>query len=78
MTTKTTTLGQRIKAARTAQGLTQRAIAASLGMQPLAATRWENDTRTPDAATIVRLCDLLHVSADYLLDIKAKPVSDLQ
>lgn len=58
---------KRLRAQRTANGLTQDDLAQMLGTSRLVIAKWERGTSEPNLAGIVRLCSLLDVSADYLL-----------
>ena len=58
---------KRLRAQRTANGLTQDDLAQMLGTSRLVIAKWERGTSEPNLAGIVRLCNLLDVSADYLL-----------
>lgn len=56
-----------IRAARTAAGLTQTALADMLGVTQKDISRWENGVREPSATWIKKLAEALGVSADELL-----------
>lgn len=61
----------RIKEARKQQGLTQREVAAFLGITQQAYQKLEaGKTEDMRISTLRKLCFYLDVSADYLLDIK--------
>ena len=59
-------LGTQIKAARTALGLTQEALAEALGVVPQTISKWERDESQPDAALLPALADALQTSLDTL------------
>lgn len=62
------TLGQRLKAARTQKGLLQSQLAEMIGVKSGAViSNWEKDIAKPDAEKIVRLCSTLGIAASYLL-----------
>lgn len=61
--------GQRLRALRIARGRTRQDMADLLGYSRVAYGYYENDSRAPSLNTIVKLCDSLHVSADYLLGL---------
>lgn len=67
-TAKPTTLGQRIRAARDAAGLSRRAIAIQLGVDQQSIYRWETDANLPSVETLSRLAKLLGTTAGRLLD----------
>ena len=62
-----TTLGQRIAALRRQKGLTQEALAESLGVSSPAVSKWENSVTCPDILLLSPLARLLDVSVDTLL-----------
>lgn len=57
----------RIAAARKLAGLTQEQLGELLGVTRQAVSKWESGQTVPDAVTVARLCEALHVSADYVL-----------
>lgn len=62
------TIGERIKAARNAAGLTQKALAAKCGLATGTIQQYELDKRIPKSREIVeRLGNVLNVSALYLI-----------
>ena len=61
-------LGTQIKAARTALGLTQEALAEALGVVPQTISKWERDESQPDAALLPALADALETSLDTLFE----------
>ncbi len=58
---------QRMKEARRLRGITQSALAASLGVTQQAVGKWEKGLSTPDPQTVAAISEKLGVSADYLL-----------
>ncbi len=56
--------GDKIRALRTAKGLTQPQLAEMLGVTKNAITNWEAGASRPDLATIPLLCTHLDISAD--------------
>ena len=42
-------------------------FAKQMGVTPVSVTHWLNDGRTPNAFYLNKMCDVLKVSADYLL-----------
>lgn len=69
-----TTLGMRIKTARENIGMSQTELAVAIGIKPASGviSNWERDLNKPDAEKIVKLCDVLDVSASFLLDYYGK------
>lgn len=57
----------RIAAVRKAAGLTQEQLGELVGVTRQAVSKWEAAQAVPDALTVARLCEALHVSADYIL-----------
>lgn len=61
------TLGQKITHLRKARGMTQEELSESVGVTRQTISKWELDTSTPDLDYLCKLCDLLGVTADYLI-----------
>lgn len=61
------TFGSRLREARKAKQLTQKELAVQVGAKHNSVSNWENDLNKPDPDTIELLCEVLEVSADYLL-----------
>lgn len=64
---ETSTLGDRIAAARQAAGLTQAGLATRLGVGVKVVSSWENDRSEPRANRLAMLAGLLNVSVTWLL-----------
>ena len=62
------TIGEKIKNARTENGLTQEELASKMMVSRQAITKWEADKGIPDVSNLKLLAQLLNVSVDYLLD----------
>lgn len=62
-------LGENIKKARNAAGMTQKELADQLQVYAKDICRWENGERTPNAVTFGKICKALHASADELLEL---------
>ena len=60
-------LKDRIAAVRKAAGLTQEQLGELVGVTRQAVSKWEAGQTVPDALTVAKLCEALHVSADYVL-----------
>lgn len=67
-------IGQRIKALRKKNDLTQERLADYLGVTDKAVSKWECGLTLPDLALIVPLARILHVSADELLSGKPEEI----
>ena len=62
-------LGENIKAARKAAGVTQKELAERLQVYQKDISRWELNELTPNTLTFARICKELHASADELLEL---------
>lgn len=61
------TFGDRVAAAREAQGLTQKALAKKLGIALKTIEAWENDIAEPRANKLQMLAGILNVSLPWIL-----------
>ena len=52
---------------RKEQGVSQRKVAAALGISQALLSHYENGIREPGLGFVIKVCDYYHVSADYLL-----------
>lgn len=52
---------------RKANGYSQENLAEKLGVSRQAISRWEANETTPDIEMLLGICDIFHVSADYLI-----------
>jgi transcriptional regulator with XRE-family HTH domain len=67
------TFAQRLKEARETAGYeSAQRFAGVLGMEPHAYRMYERAQREPTLETLVRICELLDVDANYLLPAAAK------
>jgi transcriptional regulator with XRE-family HTH domain len=64
------TFGTRLRAARKSANMTQKELASAIGAKHNSVSNWENDQNMPDPDTIVRICEVLNVGADYMLPSK--------
>lgn len=60
-------VGGRLRSLRKQKGMTQKELAALLGVTDAAIGMWENEKRDPDYETLVRLAQIFNTSVDYLL-----------
>lgn len=60
-------LGEALKARRTAAGYTQEYVAEALGVSRQAVSKWENGTSDPSTANLMALAKLYGLSVDELL-----------
>lgn len=61
-------IGEKIKKVREDRGLTQNDLAEKIGVSAAAIGNWEQGTSRPNADMLVKLCRILTVSADILLE----------
>ena len=59
-------LGEALKAHRTACKMTQEFVAEHLGVSRQAVSKWENDLAFPDVSNLIKLADLLDTDIEYL------------
>ena len=57
-------IGQILRAAREAKGLTQKQVAEAMGRKQQVVGHWETGYSQPDANTLFELCDLYDLSID--------------
>lgn len=67
------TFSERLKQLRESKNLTQKAVAESVGMAPMAYQRYEYGTRDPAFSQLLSLADFFDVSIDYLVGRTDKP-----
>ena len=60
-------VGQRIRRARQARGLTQNGLAAAVGVSRSAVAQWETDRAGQVRGNLTRIAAVLGVSVEYLL-----------
>lgn len=63
-------IGQNIKKARKAAGVTQKELAERLQVYQKDISRWENNELTPSAVYLAKICRELNASADEILELK--------
>ena len=69
-------LGERIRKARDAKGLKQSELAEMIEVKSAGViSNWEKDINKPDADKIIKLCEVLGISASYLLDYYGNTIS---
>ena len=69
-------LNERIAAARRAAGMSQEQLGEALGVSRQAVSKWESGQTKPDLDTVSKMCEIFHLSADYLLLGKAENKPD--
>lgn len=65
-------LGENIKKARKAAGVTQKQLAERMGVYQKDVSRWENGEHAPSIELLAGICKALKVSADKLLETGIK------
>lgn len=68
---KKQTLGEMIATLRKEQGLTQAALAEKMNVTDKAVSKWERDLSCPDINSLPKLAEVLQVSVDELMQVKA-------
>lgn len=67
--------GERLRCLIEEHEITQKELAKQLNLAPSTMGCYVQDTREPDFSTLKALADYFDVSADYLLERKAKPAN---
>lgn len=62
-------LGENIKTARKAAGVTQKELADRIGVYQKDVSRWERNELSPNIATFAKICRELKASADDMLEL---------
>lgn len=70
---KIKTLGMMIAELRKTRGMTQLELANEMGVTDKAVSKWERDLSCPDINSFPHLAEILGVSVEELLQIKAEP-----
>jgi len=65
----------RIEALRTALGISQKQLADTLGVRQTAVSKWEKDRTAPDFHTIMCLCTIFDVSAEFLMGYNSQSLT---
>ena len=71
-------LGENIKAARKAAGITQKELAECLEVYQKDISRWELNELTPNTLTFAKICRALNASADEILELKKANCNKMQ
>ena len=58
------------------KGLSQEAVAKELGISRQAVSKWETDLAQPDLDNLKKICEILDISADELLDISCTKLQE--
>lgn len=72
-------IARNLKYYRDLKGLTQRQLAAELGIKHNTISSWENGTNSIDAAVLMEICDLLGITLDemYRGEKRDSPINGL-
>ena len=63
-------IGENIRKARNAAGVSQKELAERLQVYQKDISRWENGERTPTMEVFTKICRELNASADEILELK--------
>ena len=74
---KLVAFGEKVKELREKAGLTQRQLAAQIGVSKSTVALYETQERGPSSDSLVKLSKMFHVSSDYLLGIDKVKRADL-
>ncbi len=69
--------GQKLRALRTAAGMTQADLAKRLNITKSVVSYYELHERNPSPDVLIQLADIFHVSTDYLLGVDHRKVIDV-
>ena len=69
-------IGERIKALRKEQGLTQEQLAKKIGISYQAVSKWENGVALPDVSLVPTIAGFFGVSLDALFDYDAEKIAE--
>lgn len=72
-----TKTGEILRELRTKKGFSQKQLAEMLNVAQNTISQYENGTREPDAATLIKLANFFSVSTDYLLG-RTDIIDDIQ
>ncbi|MGL5717766.1 MAG: helix-turn-helix domain-containing protein [Paraclostridium sp.] len=73
---KTESVGKKIKLLRDKMSLEAQKLAQDLNVGKSTLSNWENDRRSPDAITLIKIANYFDVSVDYLLGNDNKKTDD--
>lgn len=63
-------IGENIRAARKAAGVSQKELAERLQVHQKDISRWENGAHVPTVEMLIKICRELNASADEILELK--------
>ena len=73
---KKETFGNMVAVLRKEKGMTQLELAEKIGVTDKAVSKWERDLSFPDVSSIPKLAEILGVSVDELMQVKAESKDD--
>lgn len=73
---KKETFGNMVAVLRKEKGMTQLELAEKMGVTDKAVSKWERDLSFPDVSSIPKLANILGVSVDELMQVKAESKED--
>lgn len=71
-------IGQKLKEARTASGLSQENVAEKINVSRQTISNWETEKTYPDIISVIKLSDLYTISLDELLKGDKKMIEHLE
>lgn len=69
--------GEKLKALRTSQKMTQQQLADRIGVAKSVVSYYESGDRYPSYDVLVKIAHVFHTTTDYLLDVKKEKVIDV-
>lgn len=63
-------IGERLRACRLANNMTQTQLAKTLGVTNTTINRLESNAASPNCENLIKICKLFSVSSDFLLGIE--------
>ena len=69
---KKETFGNMVAVLRKEKGMTQLELAEKMGVTDKAVSKWERDLSFPDVSSIPKLAEILGISVDELMQVKAE------
>ena len=73
---KKETFGNMVAVLRKEKGMTQLELAEKMGVTDKAVSKWERDLSFPEVSSIPKLAEILEVSVDELMQVKAELKED--
>lgn len=70
-------MGEKLRALRNEQNLTQKQVADRLGVAISAVSAYESGFRYPSYKALIKLASMYHVSCDYLIGVSSERTIDV-